>query len=85
MGTIDYGTGIIVITKDDISSVEDYDGVTQTYIRLTVVPNSNDIVPVRNQVLEIDTTNMSITGSADSIAGGSSDGGSTYSTSASYA
>jgi hypothetical protein len=85
VGTIDYGTGIIVITKDDIASVEDYDGVTQTYIRLTVVPNSNDIVPVRNQVLEIDTTNMSITGSADSIAGGSSDGGSTYSTSASYA
>ena len=85
VGTIDYGTGIIVITKDDIASVEDYDGVTQTYIRLTVVPNSNDIVPVRNQVLEIDTTNMSITGSADSIAGVSSDGGSTYSTSASYA
>jgi hypothetical protein len=85
VGTIDYGTGIIVIAKDDIASVEDYNGVTQTYIRLTVVPSSNDIVPVRNQVLEIDTTNMSITGSADSIAGGSSDGGTTYSTSASYA
>ena len=85
VGTIDYDTGIIVIAKDDIASVEDYNGVTQTYIRLTVVPSSNDIVPVRNQVLEIDTTNMSITGAADSIAGGSSDGGTTYSTSASYA
>ena len=85
VGTIDYSTGIIVIAKDDIDSVEDYNGATQTYIRLTVVPSSNDIVPVRNQVLEIDTTNMSITGAADSIAGGSSDGGTTYSTSASYA
>lgn len=84
VGTIDYSTGIIVIAKDDIDSVEDYNGATQTYIRLTVVPSSNDIVPVRNQVLEIDTTNMSITGAADSIAGGSSDGGTTYSTSASY-
>jgi hypothetical protein len=85
VGTIDYSTGIIVIAKDNIDSVEDYNGATQTYIRLTVVPSSNDIVPVRNQVLEIDTTNMSITGAADSIAGGSSDGGTTYSTSASYA
>ena len=49
-----------------------------------MIPNSNDIVPVRNQVLEIDTTNMTVTGTADSIASGSSDGGTQYSTSSSY-
>ena len=36
------------------------------------------------QVLEIDTTNMTVTGVADSIASGSSDGGTQYSTSSSY-
>ena len=84
VGTITYTTGKIVLTKENIASVENYDGSTQTYVRLTVIPNSNDIVPVRNQVLEIDTTNMTVTGVADSIASGSSDGGTQYSTSSSY-
>ena len=84
VGTITYATGKIVLTKENIASVENYDGSTQTYVRLTVIPNSNDIVPVRNQVLEIDTTNMTVTGAADSIASGSSDGGTQYSTSSSY-
>ena len=81
-GTVQGGT--IVLTKENIASVENYDGVTQTYIRLTTQPDSNDIVPVRNQVLEIDTTNLVVTGIADSIAAGSSDGGTQYATSSSY-
>ena len=81
-GTVSAGT--VVLTKEDIASVENYDGATQTQIRITVQPSSNDIVPVRNQVLEIDTYNMSITGTADTIAAGSSDGGTQYSTSSSY-
>ena len=84
VGTITYSTGKIVLSKEDIGSVEDYDGATQTSIRLTVESSSNDIVPVRNQVLAIDTTNMSVTGSADTIAAGTSTGGSDYITSTSH-
>ena len=84
VGTVTYSTGEVVLTKEDIASVEDYDGATQTYIRITVQPDSNDIVPVRNQVLEIDTYNLSVTGDADTVAAGSSDGGTQYATSSSY-
>jgi len=84
VGTVTYSTGEVILTKEDIASVEDYDGATQTYIRITVQPDSNDIVPVRNQVLEIDTYNLSVTGAADTVAAGSSDGGTQYATSSSY-
>jgi|APSaa5957512535_1039671.scaffolds.fasta_scaffold30877_2 hypothetical protein len=90
VGTITYTTtgtvtgGTLVLTKEDIASVENYDGATQTYIKLTVQPSSNDLVPVRNQVLEIDTYNMSVTGAADTVAAGASDGGTQYSTTSSY-
>ena len=72
------------MSSENIASVENYDGATQTQIRITVQPSSNDVVPVRNQVLEIDTLNLSVTGTADSIAAGTSDGGTQYSTSSSY-
>ena len=84
VGTMTYSTGEIILTKEDIASVENYDGATQTYIRITVQPSSNDIVPVRNQVLEIDTYNLVVTGEADTVAAGSSDGGTQYSTTSSY-
>ena len=32
VGTITYGTGEVILTKEDIASVENYDGATQTYI-----------------------------------------------------
>ena len=41
------------------------DGDVSAALRITAIPNSNDIVPVRNQLLEIDTTNTTITGSVD--------------------
>ena len=84
VGTITYSTGKIELNSENIASIENYDGATQTQVRITVVPSSNDIVPVRNQVLEIDTLNLSVTGTADSIAAGTSDGGTQYSTSSSY-
>jgi len=34
-------------------------------VRLTIIPNSVDVVPVRNQVLQIDETNTSVTVTAD--------------------
>ena len=84
-GTIDYTTGVIVLTKIDIATVGQVDAADSTSIRLTVVPSSNDVVPVRNQILEIDTINLSVTGAADTIAAGSGDAGVNYSTTSSYA
>ena len=64
--------------------MENYDGIAQTHIRITVQPDSNDIVPVRNQILAIDTTNMTVEGVVDTIASGASDAGVNYSTVSSY-
>ena len=84
VGTIDYTTGDVVLTKINIGSVGNVDGAACTAIRLTVQPASNDVVPVRNQILEIDSTNLSVTGSADTIAAGAGDAGVNYSTTATY-
>ena len=84
VGTIDYTTGDVVLTKIDIGTVGDVDGATSTSIRITVQPASNDVVPVRNQVLEIDLANLSVTGVADTIASGAGDAGVNYSTTATY-
>ena len=84
VGTIDYLTGDVILTKIDIGSVGDVDGATSTSIRITVQPASNDVVPVRNQVLEIDLVNLSVTGVADTIAAGAGDAGVNYSTTATY-
>ena len=83
-GTIDYVTGAITINSLSVLSVENIRGAVSTKIELTVVPNSNDVVPVRDQILEIDTANSSITVSADTFVGGSSDAGVGYTTTSSY-
>ncbi len=64
-GTIDYTTGKITLNSLHISEVGNVDGATSTTIRLTVVPNSVDVVPVRNQVIEIDETNTTVVVTAD--------------------
>jgi predicted transposase YbfD/YdcC len=53
-------------------------------IELTVTPNSNDVVPVRDQIVEIDIANSNITVTADGFVGGSSDAGVGYTTTSSY-
>jgi len=83
-GTIDYDTGAIIINSLSVLSVENIRGSVSSKIELTVVPKSNDVVPVRDQILEIDTANSSITVSADTFVGGSSDAGVGYTTSSSY-
>jgi hypothetical protein len=83
-GTVDYDTGEVVLTSANITSISNVDGATSTTIRVFAIPNSNDIVPVRNQVLEIDTSNSTITGEADGIISGGSQAGTTYTTSSSY-
>ncbi len=79
-GTIDYATGTITLPSLIPSGVSNTDGT----ITLTVQPRSNDVVPVRNQLLEIDLTNTSITGENDTIESGGSSAGTGYSTSSSY-
>jgi hypothetical protein len=79
-GTVDYATGAISITALTINSVSNSDGT----ITFTVIPNSNDLVPVRNQIFEIDSSKMEVVGAEDTIATGSSNAGTGYTTSTSY-
>tara|TARA_B100001057_G_scaffold460881_1_gene512385 strand:- start:1061 stop:2680 length:1620 start_codon:yes stop_codon:yes gene_type:complete len=83
-GTIDYSTGAITINSLNVSVVENIRGAASTVIELTVTPSSNDVVPVRDQILNIDTANSSITVESDSFVGGSADAGVGYTTSSSY-
>ena len=83
-GTIDYATGAITINSLSVLSIENIRGAASTKIELTVVPSSNDVVPVRDQILEIDTANSSITVTADTFVGGSAEAGVGYTTSSSY-
>ena len=83
-GTINYTTGQITINSLTVASVENIRGASSTVIELTVQPNSNDIVPVRDQILSIDIANSSITVEADTFVGGSADAGVGYTTSSSY-
>ena len=83
-GTVDYTTGEIILTSANITSISNVDGTASTRVRITVVPDSNDVVPVRNQVLSIDTANSSFTGDVDEIESGSSQAGTGYTTTSSY-
>jgi len=83
-GTVDYATGEIILTSANITSISNVDGAASTRIRVFAIPNSNDVVPVRNQVLEIDTANSTITGNVDTVESGSSQAGTSYTTTSSY-
>ena len=83
-GTINYTTGEIILTSANITSISNVDGAASTQIRVTVQPDSNDVVPVRNQVLSIDTANSTVTASVDEIESGSSQAGTGYTTTSSY-
>ena len=78
-GSIDYASGYISINNINITAISNVDGETSTAIRLVITPATNDIVPVRNQLLEIDFTNTSISASIDTA----TSSGSSYSTSGS--
>ena len=67
-GTVDYENGVIKITSVLITSVSNVDGAASTRFRITVLPKSNDVIPVRNQLLEIDTTNTTVTSNVDATA-----------------
>ena len=79
-GTVDYENGTIVTTGVNITTVSAVDGVASTQIRIIAIPDSNDIVPKRNQVLEIDFVNLTVTGEVDTVATGDSAAGTSYNT-----
>ena len=81
-GTINYTTGQVVLNSLFVTEVSNVDGATSTTIRITVTPNSVDVKPVRNQVIEIDETNTTTTVTADDFDTTSGIG---YTTSTSYA
>ena len=83
-GTINYSTGQITLNSLNVSSISNIRGSSSTNIELTVTPNSNDIVPVRDQIIEIDVANSNITLSPDTFVGGSADAGVGYTTTSSY-
>ena len=67
-GTIDYTNGTISTTSLFISAVSNVDGESSTQIRVTAIPKSNDVVPVRNQILEVDLVNTTTGGNVDAQA-----------------
>ena len=83
-GTVDYATGEVILTSANITSISNVDGAASTRIRVTTIPSSNDIIPVRNQVLEIDSANSTVSGDVDAIESGSSQAGTSYTTTSSY-
>ena len=83
-GTINYTSGQITINSLNVASISNIRGATSTVVEITVTPDSNDIVPVRDQIVEIDVTNSGITVTADTFVGGSADAGVGYTTTSSY-
>ena len=83
-GTITYSSGSIAINALTIASIENIRGAASTVVELTVTPDSNDIVPVRAQVVDIDVSNSTFTVQADSLVGGSANAGIGYTTTSSY-
>ena len=83
-GTITYSSGSVAINALTMASIENIRGAASTVIELTVTPESNDIVPVRAQVIDIDVANSTFTVQADTLVGGSANAGIGYTTTSSY-
>lgn len=79
-GSIDYTTGKVVVDSITISGTSNASGTVDILIQ----PNSNDIVPVRNQLVEIDLSNTKIKAEVDTIVSGGSSAGTGYTTASSY-
>jgi len=80
VGTIDYNTGVLTINSLNVASTVSPNNT----IEFILLPKSNDVVAVRNQLLEIDLANTTITGAVDTITSGGSSAGTNYTTSSSY-
>ena len=80
-GTINYNTGVVELTSFNITSTTNADGT----IDVTIKPDSNDVIPVRQQVIEIDTVATTVAAEVDDFATGKATAGVGYSTSSSTA
>tara|TARA_A100001011_G_scaffold109832_1_gene116447 strand:- start:2162 stop:4042 length:1881 start_codon:yes stop_codon:yes gene_type:complete len=80
-GTINYPTGQVVLTSFNITGVTNTDGT----LSVTIKPDSNDVIPIRNQVIEIDTANSITTAEIDTYAEGTATAGVGYTTNSSTA
>ena len=80
-GTINYNTGQVVLTSFNITGVTSSSGK----LDVTLKPDSNDVIPVRNQVIEIDTVSSITTAEVDTFATGTSTAGVGYTTNSSTA
>jgi hypothetical protein len=80
VGTVSYATGEVILTSINIVSTENSDGT----IDLITKSDSNDIVAVRDQLVQIDLSNTTISGALDTITSGGSSAGTNYTTKTSY-
>jgi len=70
----------IVTPASGIIKLENFQPTDTTAIRITVVPNSLDIAPKRDQLLSVDSSRTSMTASEDTIAVSGSSGAVDYTT-----
>ena len=68
IGTVDYTTGTVTLNNLTITSTTNTDGT----VDIISVPSSNDILPVRNQLLQIDTSGSSVSSTSDNAGQGAS-------------
>ena len=80
VGTVNYENGLVTLESLTITGTSNADGTVQIITK----PESNDVVSVRNQLVEIDLDNTTIQGASDTITSGGSSAGTNYSTSTSY-
>ena len=73
IGTMNVSTGTLTISATDGFAAD-----ASTSVRLTVIPNSLDIAPKRNQLLNIDPTRVVATAQVDTISTAGSSGSIDY-------
>ena len=79
-GTITYSSGVVSINSLTYSSTSN----TDSSIDFTIIPDSNDVISSRNQLLDITASEISVTGVGDTVASGETSAGVGYTTSSSY-
>ena len=66
---------VSVYARDKQRPHTKYFRLKKSTIKVKVVPDSNDVIAVRNQVLEIDLDNSKIASQTDKVASGSASSG----------
>ena len=79
-GTVDYANGKITINGITITGTDNTDGT----LHFTLIPNSNDVVGFRQNLLDINTSLIRVNGATDTIASGDTSAGVGYTSSTSY-